>query len=274
MPGNAEQPGLLVEQLLHLGRREAQRLEQVEDHARDRATPGRVPMQSPSSAVKPSVLSTLLPPFSAHRLAPLPRCATMTRPVGDVGRHLGQHRGDVLVREAVEAVALDAALADRLGQRDQFGDGRLAAVEARVEAGHLRHAGQLRRLTASMAARLCGWWSGASGISSRRSSSTSGVTTTGRAYVGAAVDDPVADAEHARAAVAAAEPAGQRVERGAAVAHRGVELSRRRSRAGAVLRGQSRRRPDALDLAARLQPPGRRRRAAGRRRTSGSTSRH
>ncbi len=42
--------------------------------------PGRVPMQRPSSAVKPSVLSTLLPSFSAHRLAPLPRCATMTRP--------------------------------------------------------------------------------------------------------------------------------------------------------------------------------------------------
>ena len=30
--------------------------------------------------MKPSVLSTLLPFFIAHRLAPLPRCATMTRP--------------------------------------------------------------------------------------------------------------------------------------------------------------------------------------------------
>ena len=37
-------------------------------------------MQRPSSAVKPSVLSTLLPFFIAHRLAPLPRCATITRP--------------------------------------------------------------------------------------------------------------------------------------------------------------------------------------------------
>ena len=36
-------------------------------------------MQSPSSAVKPSVESTLLRAFIAHRLAPLPRCATMTR---------------------------------------------------------------------------------------------------------------------------------------------------------------------------------------------------
>ena len=42
--------------------------------------PGRVPMHKPSSAVKPSVLSRLLPFFIAHMLAPLPRCATMTRP--------------------------------------------------------------------------------------------------------------------------------------------------------------------------------------------------
>ena len=37
-------------------------------------------MQSPSSAVNPSVLSMLLPFLSAQRLAPLPRCATITRP--------------------------------------------------------------------------------------------------------------------------------------------------------------------------------------------------
>ena len=37
-------------------------------------------MQSPSSAVNPSVLSTLLRFFIAQRLAPLPRWATTTRP--------------------------------------------------------------------------------------------------------------------------------------------------------------------------------------------------
>ena len=37
-------------------------------------------MQRPSSAVKPSVLSTLFRAFSAQRLAPLPRWATITRP--------------------------------------------------------------------------------------------------------------------------------------------------------------------------------------------------
>ena len=51
----------------------------------------------------------------------------------------------------------------------------------------------------------------------------------------AAVDDAMADAEHARAAVALAEPRGERVERRAAVAHARVELL--------VERGARRRRP-------------------------------
>ena len=46
-------------------------------------------MQSPSSAVKPSVLSTLLPSRIAHRLAPLPRCATITRPLAISGATAG-----------------------------------------------------------------------------------------------------------------------------------------------------------------------------------------
>ena len=46
-------------------------------------------MHSPSSAVNPSVLSTLLPSFIAHRLAPLPRCATITRPSAISGATCG-----------------------------------------------------------------------------------------------------------------------------------------------------------------------------------------
>lgn len=41
---------------------------------------GLVPMQSPSSAVNPRLLSMLLPFLMAQRLAPLPRWATITRP--------------------------------------------------------------------------------------------------------------------------------------------------------------------------------------------------
>ena len=52
--------------------------------------PGRVPMQRPSSAVNPRVLSTLFRSFSAHRLAPLPRCATITRPSAISGATSGR----------------------------------------------------------------------------------------------------------------------------------------------------------------------------------------
>jgi len=42
--------------------------------------PGRVPIISPSSVLKPIVVPTLRPASSAHRLAPLPRWATIVRP--------------------------------------------------------------------------------------------------------------------------------------------------------------------------------------------------
>ena len=42
--------------------------------------PQRVPIGSPSTAVKPIVLATLRPPSSAHMLEPLPRWHTMVLP--------------------------------------------------------------------------------------------------------------------------------------------------------------------------------------------------
>ena len=42
----------------------------------------------------------------------------------------------------MEAVALHAGAADLPRQGNELGDRRLAAVEARVEAGHLRYAGK------------------------------------------------------------------------------------------------------------------------------------
>ena len=42
--------------------------------------PVRVPIISPSIAEKPMVVATLRSPRIAHRLAPLPRCATTQRP--------------------------------------------------------------------------------------------------------------------------------------------------------------------------------------------------
>src|SRR5208282_2990443 len=74
--------------------------------------PGRVLMHNPSSAVKPRVQSILLPPCSAQRLAPLPRCATITR--------FAAMSGVAAMKARVEARDLRhgrQALADRLDRR-------------------------------------------------------------------------------------------------------------------------------------------------------------
>ena len=92
--------------------------------------------------MKPSVLSTLLPLLHRAEAGAAAEVRDDHAAVGDLRRDLGQDRGDVLVRQAVEAVALHAGLADLARQRHQLGDRRLAAMEARVEAGDLRHAGQ------------------------------------------------------------------------------------------------------------------------------------
>ena len=52
--------------------------------------PGRVPMHRPSTAVKLIVVSTLFRLLRAQRLAPLPRCATMTRPSAISGATSGR----------------------------------------------------------------------------------------------------------------------------------------------------------------------------------------
>src|SRR5450759_2575632 len=56
----------------------------------------------------------------------------------DPGIELRKAVPDVLVRQAVESVAADAGLAERAGQGHDVGDVRVAAVERRVEAGHVK----------------------------------------------------------------------------------------------------------------------------------------
>ena len=70
--------------------------------------------------------------------APLPRCATTTRPSAIFGRDLAQASGDVLVGEAVESVATHPLGIERLGNRKAIGDLRMASVEGRIEAGNLQ----------------------------------------------------------------------------------------------------------------------------------------
>ena len=53
------------------------------------------------------------------------------------GCDLAQPAADIFVRKAVEAVALDAGFAELARQRKRLRDGRLRAMEGRVEAGDL-----------------------------------------------------------------------------------------------------------------------------------------
>src|SRR5262245_30086131 len=70
------------------------------------------------------------------------------------------------------------------------------------------------------------------------------------------MDHTMADGEHAPAAVAAAQPGGQRVERAPAIAHRCVEVLLDQRLAGGVFRAELRRRADPFDLTACLELPG------------------
>ena len=171
----------------------------------------------------------------------------------------------------MEAVALHAAAADLARQRDHLGHRGLAAMEARVEAGHLGHAGK------PLGDRLDGGQ--VVGLVQRRQGDELAQLLEdlrrdhGRpAEPRPAVDDAVAHAEHARSAVSGAEPPREAVQRGAAVAHRGIQRLVGQDAARASLRGEARRGADAFDLSARLQ--GSSRPASGTRRTSGSRTRH
>ena len=95
-------------------------------------------MGNPSAAVKPIVVATLLPALSPHMLAPFPRCATMTRPEAAFGSNSGSTLGDVLVRQAMKAVASYALLSDRGWQRERLSNLILCAMESCIKACNLR----------------------------------------------------------------------------------------------------------------------------------------
>ena len=273
MPEIAEQPGLLVEDRLHLLRREPEGLEQVEDHAGiERAGP-----RAHAQPVERGEAERAVDALAVLQRAQAGAAAEVGddhAPVGDLRRHLRQDRGDVLVREAVEAVALDAASRSSAGSGTSSATPDCAAMEAGVEAGDLRHAGQAlgHRLDRGEVVRL---------MQRRERNQGAQIVEHFRrdddraARSRAAVHDPMADAEHARAAVPAAQPVGQRVERGRGRRRRCLSsVSLGDDGAAAILGGEAGRRPDAFDLAARLERHSWPRRAAGRRRTSGSRSRH
>ena len=98
----------------------------------------RVLITSPAAGVKPMLVSMLLPSRTAARLAPLPRCARITRPLAARRIEAAELLHQVGVGQAVEAVALDALGPVAPRNRQQLGDPRHRAMKGRVEAGHLR----------------------------------------------------------------------------------------------------------------------------------------
>jgi len=147
----------------------------------DRARPGAYHAQAVEGG-EPSVLSMLRPARSAHRLAPLPRWATMTRPAAIAGATSGS-------REAMysyESPWSRSAAVRSPGARGAAARAPRRGLAARKLVSKQATCGTpgARSATASMAARLCGWCSGASGSSSRRPASTSGVMRTGAAWRG------------------------------------------------------------------------------------------
>ena len=154
--GDAEQPRLLVEHRFHGLRIEAERLEQVEHDAGIDRTGSRAHAQ----AVERGEAERAVDALAVAQRAQAGAAAEVRHDhaaAGDLRRHLRQHRGDVLVGQAVKAVALNARVADLFRAAAPDRPPRMwprwKLVSKHATCGTC---GQARACTASMAARLCG----------------------------------------------------------------------------------------------------------------------
>ena len=204
--------------------------------------PGRVPIGRPSSAVKPIVLSMLRPPsMRAHRGAAA-EVGGDDPAAGDLRGELGQAVGDVLVAEAVEAVAADALVVE--GARDgvAVGDGRAGRGGRRCRSRRPA-ASRARSPARGGSARGCSAGAAAPATRARQAVEDGGVDAHRAVEVGAAVDDAVADGVDLDA-VEGPEPGsrrldGRRAGRGSAAANaRGRPAWRRRRRWRAAAGGR------------------------------------
>ena len=137
----------------------------------------RVPIIRPSTAVKPIVEATLRPSLHRAHRRPVAEMRDDDAAARRARIDAGQRVRDVLVGEAVEAVAAHAPVGDRRGSANACVTPGCAAVERRCRSR--RPAARRARPSRSprIGARLCGWCSGASGTSVSRSLSTSSFTT-------------------------------------------------------------------------------------------------
>ena len=264
--GDAEQARLLVEDRLHLLRREPEPLEEIEDDAGIDGAGPRAHAQPVERGEAERAVDALAVLQRAQA-----RAAAQMRDdhaaVGDLRCHLRQHRGDVLVRQAVEAVALDAGAAEIA---------RAAAPARRPPAARDGSWCRSRRPAARRAAARSpprsppgctadGAVPAARARADPRAPAACHQRRTGE--VRAAMDDAMADAEHARAAVAASgamrrddrAPCGRRARSRPAADRRRVHPRRPWRRSAATCRCL---RSGRAPRAARPRPE-----AVGRRRT-------
>ena len=183
MPEIAEQPRLLVKHRLDLLGAEPEVLKEIE-HDAGIERPGpcshaqTVERREPERAVDALAVSHRAQAGAAAEVR------DDHAAVGDLGRFLRQHRGDVLVRQPVEAIALDARRADHRAAAARFRrppagrDG--SSCRSRRPAAHREGAPRRRQ-----SPRGCAADGGARAVSaSRSSSSTCGVTIVGAANRG------------------------------------------------------------------------------------------
>ena len=169
-------------------------------------------MTRPSSAVNVIVESTLLPSQKGAETRAVAEVGGDDASLRDLGIELRETACDVLVRQAVEPVAADAGLAERARQGHDVGDVRVAAVERRIEAGHVKR----RRVAGA---------GGAEGVETpglvkpvegnERFERRENAIVDGRRpeEIRAAVDDPVADGGRASCPRDVARGASRRVDR-------------------------------------------------------------
>ena len=125
------------------------------------------------------LVSMLLPSRTAARLAPLPRCARITRPFAAAGSRRREFLHQIGVGQAVEAVALDA-LAPRSGAGSAAAWRRAAwCGETRCRSTPPGAAVGCRRENASISSISRGRCSGSYGVMRRSSASSFGVTRSG-----------------------------------------------------------------------------------------------
>src|SRR5215208_4264186 len=136
-PRDAEESGLLVEEIAHLGRGQAPLLQQKEWHARVEVAAPRAHYEPAGRGKAHGRVDTDAAQDGGHA-CPVAEVRDDDAPGSRIAVETAQLLHYVLVGEAVEAVADDALLCELPRKRVEPGDAGHPAVECGVEANYLR----------------------------------------------------------------------------------------------------------------------------------------